>query len=244
MSETPTIIAGPQGSPSIPGRDNLALLYQELLTVVARLRANRQIVADATTFRASMKSALAAAEAEATRKGYQFENVRLASFAVVAFLDESVENANSPAFADWRHHPLQSEMFNEKAAGEVFFQCIDRLLGLADSREVADVLEVFGLCLLLGYHERYRTRAQTGVRPVAEAITEKVQRIRGTLPLAPRWAPPQDMVLQPPDDPWGRALFFGAAGALIFAVLLFVGFKIALLSGASELHALSLLGPP
>ena len=57
-------------APKATRRENLALGYQEILTVTTRLRASRQAVMDAETFRSSMKAALSAAEADAVRKGY------------------------------------------------------------------------------------------------------------------------------------------------------------------------------
>jgi type VI secretion system protein ImpK len=226
-----------------PRKENLALIYQEVLTVITRLRLSRQAVMDAEAFRSSMKAALTAAQDDATRKGYTPEGARLATFAVVAFLDESVENANDPTFADWSRLPLQEEMFGDPTSGEIFFQCIDRLLARTDSPEDADVLEVFALCLLLGYEGRYSTSGREGVRPIVTKIADKVQRIRGPRRLAPDWAPAQDAVLQPPGDPWVRALILGTVGALFLAVLFFVGFKVALLSGASGLHSIGQLIP-
>lgn len=224
-------------------RTNLALVYQEILTVISRLRSNPQAVMDAKGFRRSMKAALAAAEADATRKGYTPEDARLAAFAVVAFLDESAGNASDPSFADWSHMPLQEELFGEHTSGEIFFQCVDRLLARGDSPQDADVLEVFALCLLLGYRGRYSAGEQEDVRPVITTIADKVQRIRGPRRLAPDGAPPQDAVLQPPPDPWVRALILGTLGALFLAVLFFVGFKVALLAGASGLHSIGPLAP-
>ena len=248
MSLDQTNITNIAGPPSAelrqgPRRENLALVYQEILTVVTRLRANRQAVMDAESFRSSMKAALAAAEADAAQKGYTFDDARLASFAVVAFLDESVKNSNDPNFADWPRLPLQDELFGEKASDEIFFQCIDRLLARSDSPQDADVLEVFALCLLLGYRGRHSTSGQGGVLSVVTAIADKVQRVRGPRRLGPDWSPQQDAVLQPPHDPWVRALILGSLGALFLAILFFVGFKIALLSGASGLHSISLLVP-
>ena len=227
-------------SPSPEGRENLALTYQEILTAITRLRSNRQAVADAGSFRNQIKGAIRAAESEATRRGYAAEDVRLATFAAVAFLDESILNSNNPIFADWPRMPLQEELFGGHTAGEIFFQCIDRLLARNDSPQLADVLEIFALCLLLGYRGRYSLSGQESIRSVVASITEKLQRIRGgPRPLSPNWRPPQDTVLQRAYDPWVRGLLFGTLGVLSLAVLLFVGFKLILLSGASGLHSIS-----
>jgi type VI secretion system protein ImpK len=226
------------------GRANLALIYQEILTAITRFRSNRQAVAEAGSFRLQIKSAIGAAEAEATKSGYAADDVRLATFAVVALLDESILNANNAIFSDWPRMPLQEELFGVHTAGEMFFQCIDRLMGKSDSPHAADVLEIYALCLLLGYRGRYSMSGQEGARVVASTVAERLQHLRGGLPpLAPNWAPPRDAVQQKGFDPWVRALLFGTLGALFFAILFFVTFKFALISGASGLHSISALTP-
>jgi type VI secretion system protein ImpK len=227
------------------GRTNLPLIYQEILTAITRFRSNRQAVADAASFRNQIKGAITAAEAEASRNGYVTEDVRLATFAVVALLDESILNSNNPIFTDWPRMPLQEELFGVHTAGEMFFSCIDRLMAKSDSPQAADVLEIYALCLLLGYRGRYSISGQEGVRVVASTVTEKLQHLRGgPHPLAPNWAPPQDAVRQQASDPWVRALLFSTMGALLLAILFFVGFKFALISGASGLHLTAPLTPP
>jgi type VI secretion system protein ImpK len=228
----------------VAGGTNLALIYQEILTAITRFRSNRQAVADAGSFRNQIKGAIGAAEAEATRNGYAADDVRLATFAVVALLDESILNSNNPLFADWPRMPLQEELFGMHTAGEMFFQCIDRLMAKSDSPQTADLLEIYALCLLLGYRGRYSISGQEAVRSVASTVAEKLQHLRGgPHPLAPNWAPPHDAVQQRASDPWVRALLFATMGALFFAILFFVGFKFALISGASGLHSIAPLTP-
>ena len=238
LHPSPAAIPQSPGSYPAPSYENLALIYQEVLTAITRLRTNRQAATDAGAFRNQMKAATKAAESEATSKGYPVEDTRLATFALVAFLDESILNSNNPVFADWPRMPLQEELFGGHTAGEIFFQCIDRLLAHSDSPQLADTLEVFALCLLLGYRGRYSLSGQEGVRTVLEAMADKIQRIRGGVrPLSPNWSPPQDAVRLRAYDPWVRRLAFGAAGFLLLALLLFVGFKLTLMSGASGLHS-------
>ena len=221
-------------------RTNLALIYQEILTAITRFRSNRQAVTDAGAFRNQIKAAIGVAEAEATRRGYTADDVRLATFAVVAFLDESILNSNNPIFADWPRMPLQEELFGVHTAGEMFFQCVDRLMAKSDAPLTADVLEIYDLCMLLGFRGRYSLSGQESVRVIASSVTDKLQHLRGgPRPLAPNWAPPKDAVQQKATDPWVRALLIGTLGALFFAVLFFVGFKFILISGASGLHSIA-----
>jgi type VI secretion system protein ImpK len=238
MGVYPSQAAFPPGSAPVQSRENLALIYQEVLTAITRFRSNRQIPTDAGAFRNQMKAAIRAAESAAIARAYPAEETQLATFAVVAFLDESILNSNIPIFADWPRMPLQEELFGGHTAGEIFFQCIDRLLARSDSPHLADVLEVFALCLLLGYRGRYSLSGQEDLHAVLEAIADKRQRIRGGVrALSQNWSPPQDAVWSRAHDPWVRRLAFGAVGFLFLALVLFVGFKFSLMSGASGLHS-------
>jgi len=225
-------------------RDNLALIYQNLLTVVVRLRANRQPINDAAAFRAQMQSALRTAEKEGIAKLYPPDDVRLATFAVVAFLDESILNSTNPAFSDWARMPLQEEMFGHHRAGEVFFENVEKLLTRADSHGVCDLLEVYLLCVLLGYKGRYGLGDQDSVRPVADAITEKIRRARGPLPgLSPGWAIPEGAVRAAQTDPWIRRLSIAALASAAFAVLMFLIFRVLLGGAASSIRAVTAIFP-
>ena len=75
------------------------------------------------------------ADQEARNRGYTAEDARLASFAVVAFLDESVLNLQNPVFAGWPRKPLQEEMFGGHVAGEIFYQSLQRLLERSESAQ-------------------------------------------------------------------------------------------------------------
>src|SRR5215831_14527342 len=108
--------------------ENLAFVFQELLTVGERLRAHRQQVSDANSFRQQLWSGVKLADDEARRRGYTAADIELAIFAVVAFLDESILNLRSPVFADWPRQPMQEERYGQQIAGEIFFQNLNKLL--------------------------------------------------------------------------------------------------------------------
>src|SRR5215469_12123709 len=181
------------GAPFLPPRtENLALLYQEMFTVIVRVRSNRQVASDAPSFRANMKSAVKNAEQQAVAKGYPQEEIRLATFAVVAFLDESVLTYRSVISADWQREPLGQEFYGSHLAGELFFQGLDRLLKSQDSPQVADALEVYLLCLLLGYRGKYGMAGGETTRTLQDAALEKIRRIRGAPVVFAAWAPAEE----------------------------------------------------
>src|SRR5215471_17813062 len=131
--------------------DNLALAFQEALTAIERVRAGREKVDNAEAFRAGMLQQLIKAKEEGRKRGYSNEDVRMATFAAVALMDESILSSRNPAFADWARRPLQQEIFGGHEAGEIFFQNVDTLLTQPDSSVLADILEMYLLCIQLGY---------------------------------------------------------------------------------------------
>lgn len=217
----------------------VALAYQEVFTAIVRLRYNRQTVTSADSFRTQMMQALGIAEQEARSHGRSPEDLNQVKFALVAFLDESALGCRNPAFADWHRLPVQAQLYGHHEAGEVFFQELQKTLNRSDSPETADLLEVYYLCLLLGFKGRYA--AGGDLRSIMASIQEKIRRVRGpSSVLSPRGAIPADAVRLVQSDPWLRRLLIGAAATAAVAVILFAAFKFILISGASELSNLAL----
>lgn len=220
--------------------DNLALLFQEALTAIVRLRSNRQSLTDAESFRYHMREALKSAAQEARNKaGYASEDIKMAMLAVVGFLDESVLNTRNPIFADWPRKPLQEELFGTHMAGEVFFQNLEQLMGRNDSADLADVLEVHYLCLLLGYTGRYSGSRGGELQAIMGSLGERIRRIRGPQgDLSPAWAPGREAA-RVTRDAWVRRLLIGAIAAVVLTLLLFIGFKMSLSSGVGDIQSIA-----
>lgn len=215
-----------------PRAGRLALAFQEAFTVTVRLRSGVQVATDAGSFRTRMKQLLAAADREARGAGYDGEIVRLAVYAFVAFLDESVLNSDQPMFADWARQPLQEEVFGDHMAGETFFSHLRDLLTRQGSSDLADLLEVYELCILLGFRGRYGSGGSGEIRSLVESAREKVRRIRGDDgTLSRRGEPPPDESVPRRRDPWLRRLVWTAAGLAVLAVVLFVAYSLLLGSG-------------
>lgn len=228
--------AGPTASVR---RGQLALSLQEPFTTIARLRANRQVAADADSFRTRIKQVLAAADQEARQSGYGSDDVRLALFAVIAFLDETVLNSRQPMFADWPRRPLQEEVFGVHMAGELFFQYLQQLLARQDSEDTADVLEVYELCLLLGFKGRYSASRGTELQVLSSQISQKIDRVHGGVgELSPQWRPSPTDIGQPRDR-WVPRLIAGAIATAVLALVLYIGFAVSLHSGKSDLATLT-----
>ncbi len=228
------------GALGVRRQENLALAYQELITVGERLRTGRQQVSDSATFRQQLLGAIDQSSDNARKQGYAQEDVELATFASIAFLDESILNLRSPVFADWPKQPLQELRYGHHMAGEIFFKNLSNLMGRNDSHELADLLEVYYLCLLLGFAGRYSLGGKGDLYAIVQQTGDKIQRIRKTPhELSPNWVLPLDNIVRDSSDPWVKRLLWGAIGSLVLTAILFGVFKFLLNSGVSTLADLA-----
>jgi type VI secretion system protein ImpK len=235
-----------------PRTFSLATCYENSLTTILRLAQMQQSGANSQAFRNSIRAALKTAMEQAKALGYSSEINQLAFFAVVSFLDESVLKLQSPAFADWAQRPMQEEMFGHARAGEIFFDHLRSLLTRQDSHETADCLEVYCLCMLLGFRGQYAlSSAGTGYfmgqgtpstpRPSGEIqvlihqAREKINRIRGPLAFLPTLGSAPEVKQAAQIDRWSRGLGIAALCLLGLVLLAYGGFWIMLSSGASKL---------
>ncbi len=222
--------------PAAPAAENLALYFQEVLTAIVRLRSNRQDVSDAEVFRSQVLQAIRTAQQSAKARGYTDEDIQLGIFAVVAFLDESILNLRKPVFNEWVRKPLQEEMFGRHVAGETFFENLELLLGRRDSPDLADLLEVYSLCVLLGYLGKYSITSKGDLRALMGHAADKIKRIRGSSgDLSPSWMLPDELAPLRA-DPWLRRLSILAAACVAGVILLYASYRISLSTEVSSME--------
>jgi type VI secretion system protein ImpK len=117
--------------------------------------------------------------------GLSHSDVSDVVFALVAFLDESVVSSDWEFKADWLVNPLQFRRFGREDAGEEFFT---RLTAIRGERTVrADVLQVYYLCLALGFKGRYALMPDRELDALRTDVGSQLRRLerREYSPLAP-----------------------------------------------------------
>lgn len=165
-------------------------------------------------------------EFESNASSEQFAPADIADvkFALAAFIDEIVLNADWPGNDQWADDPLQLHYFGTYLAGAGFFEKLDALR--RDARTRLDVLRVYFLCLQLGFRGKYGV----GGMEILEALKKVIQNeIERELPsktgdLCPHWQPVDKP--RPQSDKLPRWLIYacmGVVGAciLIYAILFF-----------------------
>jgi type VI secretion system protein ImpK len=220
-----------------PKLDRLALLYEGMLTAAVRVQTRRQQVQDVEDFRERMKQALREIAATAARKGYSADDLQEANFAVVAFLDETILT-NDACAAEWARKSLGEELFGQRSAGEVFFKRLETLRANRDSQSLAEVIEVYYLCLLLGYEGKFAGAAKGELQLLMTNLRERIERIFGRNPeFSPDGALPDEPVAAAPAaDPLDRQVKLFALAALVLAILCFLGFSLHLGSKSSDVQ--------
>lgn len=220
-----------------PKLDRLALLYEGILTATVRVQGGRQQVQDSESFRTRMKQALREIASTAARKGYTAEDVQEANFAVVAFLDESILTAD-PSATEWAQKSLGEELFGQRSAGEMFFKRLDTLRANRDSQSLAEVLEVYYLCLLLGYEGKFAGGSKAELQLLMTNLRDRIERIFGPNPeFSPDAALPDEPVaIALPADPLNMQVRMFALAAVVLAVLCFMVFSFHLSSKSSDVQ--------
>lgn len=210
--------------------EDLAMLYQGLLTGIVRMQTGRQHITDANSFRSRTQAAFQEVERDALAAGYEGADVRETNFAVVAFLDSVILNSTEPIRAEWERRTLQEEMFGQTDAGVVFFEKLERLRARRDSQELADILEVYLLCVLLGFEGRYSGGLRGELYSIEDRVRARIEDIRGKSrrlsPAAiPEGAPPEVVARSQSGNPYRLIML----GAILFTILLYLAAKLQLI---------------
>ena len=116
-----------------------------------------------------------------------------ARYAVTAYIDEMIIGSRWTHREQWAARPLPYDFFGEYVAGEGFFKRLDTIRRSLPLN--ADLLEVYGLCLILGFEGQYRLNERERLRGLIEDVTREVQAKRGDPPaLSPHGARPEELM--------------------------------------------------
>lgn len=144
-------------------RKTLSDIASDLLILILQLRAINDF-----GYAASLKSKVADLlddfEKEAKEAGFDNEKIQQATFSIVAFLDETIIGSAWEQKNEWASEPLQLKLFDTFNAGEDFFNNIHKLRQKLEPNK--DVLEVYYLCLVLGFKGKYQFQSPENLRKI------------------------------------------------------------------------------
>jgi len=221
MAETTPTSAGPV----------LADLCGELLAFELQLKRSSD-PGDAEVLRQKIDEQFRALETRARQADVPQEDVQQAKYAIAAFIDEMILTSSWPLKDSWSDKPLQLAYFNDFAAGEEFYNKVDALRGAKRN----NVLEVYYLCLALGFRGKYVDLQ--GMEKKKVLMDTILREMRGAVPagptpggLSPAWQPPDAL----PGIVKNFPAWFVAAACALFVILLFILLSTLLGSSADAL---------
>jgi len=167
-------------------------LVQDFISMALIVRKGRQVTS-VSAFEASVDTFFKALERDARSANYSVEQVKDTQYALCAFLDESVlRSGDNELRRHFELQPLQFRYFGVHLAGEGFFEKIDSLRG--DVKQNLDVLEVYHLCLALGFEGKFSLGQKDQLRYLANTLGQDIARFRKTpKALSPDWALPDQV---------------------------------------------------
>jgi type VI secretion system protein ImpK len=174
-------------------RHRIAKAFEPCFALILQIRSAEQME-EVASFRETARDLLDASERTAREAGNTDAQIQESLFAIVAFFDETIQESEWADKEQWRSRPLQLERFGRYDAGEEFFVRLEALR--ADPVEQAAVLEVYYLCLALGYRGRYQVKDCATV----QALMETLQADLSAAPSATGQLParPDDRPASPP----------------------------------------------
>jgi type VI secretion system protein ImpK len=158
--------------------------------------------------------------------GYQGGQIQSAKFALAAYVDEMVLTVHFNLRDEWEKYPLQLEYFGEQLAGVKFFDRLGELL--KDTPGNADVIEVYYMCLLLGFKGKYKLYYEDQLKGVVGTVADQLRRAGRlrNVALSPHWRVDDQ---PPPPAPVGVPTWVKIAGGatlgsvvLIYLVLYYL----------------------
>jgi type VI secretion system protein ImpK len=202
----------------------------ECLMLIQQLRLAKNVEAP-HRLRSKTVEVLTRFERQAKDSGFDTETSKNAEFALVAFLDEAVTGLPFADKESWLANPLQSELFGLNYAGEDFFRRLEELR--RRPQEHIQVLEVYYLCLVLGFKGKYHMDNPEGLRQLVEDTKADILRTRDRryqIPLAPHGAPEEKLgqIVTRNLPGWMVAAAAGGVAVMFFLVLSW------LISGAAD----------
>jgi type VI secretion system protein ImpK len=134
------------------GDESLSMLSTDLFIIIMNMTPDVDMGTE-QEMRRILRHYIDRFEDNCTSGGIDSQKRNFAKYALVALIDEKALALPKKWAALWSAHPLQFDYFSDMVAGERFFEYLEQLL--QQPQKYLDVLEVYYLCLCLGFKGKY-----------------------------------------------------------------------------------------
>lgn len=178
---------------SVKSQKKISDFCSDCFMLILQLRATNEY-GDAVVLRKRIMVLLDDFERKGLTAGIEQAKVQSSKFALVAFIDETILCSEWENKSVWLTEPLQLKLFNVFNAGEEYFTRLEQLR--QNQRDNVDVLEVYFLCLSLGYRGKYQLEVPEQVRMIIDDLHQDLNQYLGKAPelISPN-ANPHDQIV-------------------------------------------------
>lgn len=135
------------------GARSLVALCTDLFLIVIRIR-EAEDLGDPAALAKLIRYYIQLFQNNCKAIGANPEHDREALYALVALLDETILSVQGPCRDFWFSSPLQLELFGDNIAGNEFYNKLQKIL--VEPEKKKEVLEIFYICLSLGFEGKYK----------------------------------------------------------------------------------------
>ncbi|RKY91231.1 MAG: hypothetical protein DRQ01_08025 [Ignavibacteriae bacterium] len=193
-------------------------MSSECLILILQLRSTNDY-GDSEVLKTRVYEMFERFESNARKFGIDKDKTRLAKFAIVAFLDETIISSSWSQKDAWLSDPLQIKLFETFNAGEEFFNFLNELSQKTSANK--EVLEVYYLCLSLGFKGKYQLQSPENLRNIIDDLNLELhpEMYKAIDSISPNGKPRQSFVQTVRS---GLPLWVYPLGALIVFVIFYV----------------------
>ena len=166
----------------------------------------------------------------AKKHGASADDIDASKYAFCAAVDEIILRSQFPIREDWSRRPLQLTLFGDQLAGENFFNRLESLRARGSAHLHA--LEVFHMCLLLGFQGKYIIEGTEKLNYLTARLGDEIASMKGKrggfAPFADR---PDQIIHKLRNDlpVWVLCSVFG-----LICILGYIGLRAALSRGTQD----------
>lgn len=156
-------------------RSSLSSLCTDLLLIAIRMK-EAEDLGEPSALRKLINHYLELYRKNCELSGTGPEKILDTQYALVALLDETVLSSPGACRDYWITRPLQLDIFGDNIAGEEFYRKLKKLL-LSPGKNL-EVLEVYYLCLSLGFEGKYRISDTAERIELIQNLGQKIRSMR------------------------------------------------------------------
>jgi type VI secretion system protein ImpK len=161
---------------TLGGVKDLQGLCTDLFLIVIRMR-EAEDLGDPASLRKLIGYFLGLFEKNCKALRIPDDSINDTKYALVALIDETVLSTASACRDYWFSRPLQLDLFGDNIAGEEFFNKLQKMLISIETKK--DVLEIYYICLSLGFEGRYKLFNAEERLSIMDDLGKKIRRTRG-----------------------------------------------------------------